>query len=142
MADHIKVPGPYLEETHLGYTGTGPLIFDFPYVKSDDIVVTVDGLVLDPSLWQNNEGMDLVGGFDGGEITLTNAVTDADVVISRCTDPSRPNDFPVNGIRPDVLNSELDRIAMSQQEFKRFKEIIEASFTGLTTPTTITFLEV
>jgi hypothetical protein len=122
---HVTIPSkPTLVEFIVTTPATtGPFEFDFSYFDPDDIEVYIDGvLTLDFSL----AGNAVVGGYEGGSVTLDVAVTNAKVAVKRNVPILRETDFPTSGkFNINTLNSWIDRIiAICQQLFAASKRTL------------------
>jgi len=110
MPDHIQIPNENRERVFQNYTGSGPLDFPYAWFEKSDINVWVNDEKIPQENFSVVSSSTLIGGFQGGQITLVNDVTDAKVVISLDVLPGRTSDFGVAGARPQAVNSALDRI--------------------------------
>jgi len=113
---HITVPEGNALTEFLNQTGTGPFVFTWPYQEATDVNVLVDDVILVSSSYVLTPGTVLPGGIQGGSITLNAGVTTAKVVLVRQSPAGRADDFNVNGIKPDDVNTALDKLHMVNQD--------------------------
>lgn len=126
MAENVKVP-PLTEapETVVGGTPTSVFGFDFPFWSAADIIVRIDGVVLDPADYtveglfvQNGDPVE--GGFGSGVLTLNEAVTGVTVTIDRFVVGSRETVFSKTAPLPmPALNSDINKVVARQQDLER-----------------------
>ena len=100
------------------FTGTGPLVYEFPHALKTDIRVEVDGTLLAPDEW-TFLGNPVTGGYDGGSVSLVSPTTAADVRIYRETTPVRTTKMGAGGATPEDVEVELTRIVHMVQDAAR-----------------------
>jgi hypothetical protein len=114
------VPSENTYTAFSGYTGTGPLAFNWMYIESEDVVVTVDGTILSSSAYSITPGsVNTYGGYDGGSVTLNDSVTSALVTIHRKTTAERTSNLTAGNLTANAINSELNEKTMLHQEHRR-----------------------
>ena len=123
---HVTIPDSRAEIVYGSVTGTGPLNFTFAYLAKDDLKVRVNGALLASNAWSVAPSQTVSGGFIGGNITLNAAVTAAEVIITRETEPGRTTDFAAGGAKPDQINTDLDRVHAILRDLKTL--VIERGF--------------
>ena len=118
---HVTVPDV---ATRIAYTvgGTPQSAFTIPFAYFDptDIVVYVGGVLKTYSTDFSVSGVAVDGGYSGGTVTLTVAVSNTTVVVQRDTPTARTEDFPYpsSTINIKALNTALDKIAAWAQQLK------------------------
>ena len=118
------------EKKYLGYSGTGPLVYPFSHTSVDDLNVTVGGNPLPKSGWTFS-GNAVEGGFDGGSITLIEAVDNQDVVIFRDMVRLRTTKLGVGGANSKDIDAELTRLVLMAQDAKRNYDAVLAEIVQL-----------
>lgn len=93
----------------------------FPFFKTEDITVFVDGGTKAETADYTITGIDAEdGGFISGTLTMTASVTNAVVTIVRNIKKERTTDFPPSGgFNIRELNKQLDQIVAIQQDLQR-----------------------
>lgn len=115
------------EVTFTGYTGTGPLNFTFPYFQKEDLNVSVNGVTLARSAWDDTPNAE-DNGNDGGSIILNASVTGATVRIWRDTVRLRATQFGAGGATPRQVDLEMNRmVTMAQDTRSRFDDFESVS---------------
>ena len=110
--------------TRVAYTvgGTPQSAFTIPFAYFDptDIVVYVGGVLKTYSTDFSVSGVSVDGGYSGGTVTLTVAVSNTTVVVQRDTPTARTEDFPYpsSTLNIKALNTALDKIAAWAQQLK------------------------
>lgn len=125
---NVRVP-PFTEapQTVVGSTPQSVFPFDFPFWSGDDILVYVDGDLLDAADYtvaglaiQSDEAVE--GGYGSGTVTLDVAVTNVTITIDRQVVGDRRSQFS-RAIPLDMraLNGDLNRVTARQQDLERHK---------------------
>jgi hypothetical protein len=124
---HVIIPDEAREIRHLNQTGTGPFSFTYDWFQKADIEVFVDDVPLDIDDWSVVASSTIDGGFRGGNITLADSVTAADITISLKTRAGRTSDFAAAGAKPGGVNNELDLLhAVTRDLMTRVDRTIQA----------------
>lgn len=124
--DHVTVNDT---DTRAVYSvgGTPDDTFNIPftfYDEDSDIKILVDGEELSSSAYTVTGNAGASGGFEGGEVVLDDAVSDAAVVVYLDIPIARTTDFPKSGsFNITSLNTQLDKltsqIAQMEERTKR-----------------------
>lgn len=111
------------EATYVSFDVTtsddGPFPFEFSIFSKADLRVYVDGSELGQEEFTFS-GTLIDSGYDGGSVTLNDAVADATVLIVREIRPVRTTDFyPANNVPTKDIDAALDRLTATQQDHQR-----------------------
>lgn len=125
---NVTVP-PFTEapSTVVGGTPTSVFPFDFPFWSVNDILVYIDGVLLNDANYSVEgfflqDGDTVEGGYGSGEVTLDTAVSDCTVTIDRFVVGDRQTQFNRSvPLGMPALNGDLNRVTARQQDLARLK---------------------
>lgn len=127
---NVNVP-PFTEapSTVVGGTPQSVFEFDFPFWESADILVYVDGVLLDSADYsvegfyvQGDPPAAVEGGYGSGEVTLDTPVSSCTVTIDRFVVGDRRSQFSKTSPLPmPALNGDLNRLTARQQDIERLE---------------------
>lgn len=117
---YLPIPDEDTWAIYESQTGFGPFTFNFSVFGKTDLVVLVDGADITQGGFSFT-GVEVIGGFDGGEILLASELIDpATVTIYRQIIPQRNTDFsPATSVTTRALDVELDRLTALAQDAHR-----------------------
>ncbi|HEV7352599.1 MAG TPA: tail fiber domain-containing protein [Brevundimonas sp.] len=126
MARHVQIPELVDPITYVvGATPQSAFAITFPFWAAEDIIVSVDNVVVAPSEYSVEgaflqDGDTVEGGYGSGTLTLDAAVSSTTVTIDRLVQPLRETDLSATGPLPTrVLNSDLDKLTARDQDILR-----------------------
>lgn len=126
MARHVQIPELVDPITYVvGATPQSAFAITFPFWAAEDIIVSVDDVVVAQSEYSVEgaflqDGDTVEGGYGSGTLTLNAAVSSTTVTIDRLVQPLRETDLSATGPVPTrVLNSDLDRLTARDQDILR-----------------------
>lgn len=123
------------EPTSVSFTVTTPTSafpISFAVFEKGDLIVTVDEVELSTSDFTFAGTLLDGGGYQGGTVTLNDAVDDCTVLIRRVVNPLRGSNFaPSNSVPIGSVDMAFNRLTATQQDLLR--EIRRIQFYGLTT---------
>lgn len=117
------------DRTTLVANGTAPLPFTFQAISADEIAVTREGVVADPSTYTV-----ALNGDGTGTVTPTTTWGTDDVVIYSDPDFTQPSEFTRFGaFYPDQFNEPLNRLARTDISLRARLERVEVGVTDAST---------
>lgn len=131
MAINVRVPPlTVAPSTVVGGTPQSVFTFQFPFWEAADIIVEIDGEALDPAdyavvglfiqLDENDEEIEVEGGYGSGQVTLDTPVSDCTVTIDRFVTAARETVFSKTAPLPmTALNADLNKLTARDQDLAR-----------------------
>lgn len=135
----LTIPDEQTFATFTVVTSTSAFPITFSLFAKADLTVKVDGVALEQSAFSFSGTLLEGGGYDGGTVTLNDAVDDVAVRIERNVAPARTSNFaPASTTPVGTVDQALNRLTAVQQDHARrvggLEDIVDDAVSAVADP--------